>query len=445
VWLPSAVSSHLREACNGLRTLYNPGSGLGKAKGTAVGELLRSLNVSTHSIAVLTRSGAVAETTDAWLGKQDLRVRVMAIGAMRDSDEFNIIVVTSWPNSRNMGQLVGSYAAPHIYFVGYDFEQAWFLAFKRNRSRRFRTEPLRAAEKAKLTGLSEALFADAAAATGDETEKTVDDEVTSRSAFRIEDILLRHRKGENRVTATREERRPAKYVGFIGAGYALLTQWHHVPVITGLIHDPGAASQSRVPLRTIDHIVRGDVLLFREGGESNIIRALAIAAVGAGQYSRVREVADLWRPSLLRLAENANVGLISPQDIHAVLRRWGLTVTVQALRGWLFDESRIGPGEEASLAAIARAARDEVLEARRTEVWNAIQTIRVWHREAGASLAMMLLDELRRSPPPVGEREARVTLGQGHAWIVEVEEIGDDFEETPVSQINHLRWDERFV
>jgi hypothetical protein len=156
-------------------------------------------------------------------------------------------------------------------------------------------------------------------------------------------------------------------------------------------------------------------------------------------------MADLWRRPLLRLAENPDLGLIDASAIHAVLRRWGLTVGVQTLRGWLFDESRIGPGEEDALDVIARAAQDEILASKRAEVWEAIRTIRALHVEAGFNLTKMVLDEIQRTPPAIAGRETRVKLGQGHAWIVEVEEIGETFEETPVSRINRLLWDDRFV
>lgn len=444
-WHSPASVSHLRDACSELRGLYRTQSGLGKAKGTAALQLVGSFTASNGSVGVVARTASAASATDTWLKNQGIRLPVMAIGAMRGTDEFDAIVVTSWPNSRRMAELVVSYAAAHVYLVGYEFEESWFLTFKKAQSRRFRAGQLSAVDKAGLTGLSEILFADVAETESETTTSTTDNEAARASISRLENILFNRRKGDSRSLPSREERRPGKYVGFVGATYTYLTQWHHVPVVTAVIHNRDASSPHRVPLRTIDHIARGELVLFRESGESNIVRSIAEAAVGAANYAKVRDVADLWRAPLLRLAEDANLGLIDPSQIHATLRRWGVTVSVQALRGWLFDESRIGPGEEAALDAIARAASDETLAARRAEVWEAIRTIRTWHVEAGFSLTTTLLAALQHNPPAVAEHEARIALGQGHAWIVEVEEIGDGFEATPLSQVNRLMWDERFV
>jgi hypothetical protein len=166
---------------------------------------------------------------------------------------------------------------------------------------------------------------------------------------------------------------------------------------------------------------------------------------GADQYARLRAVAELWRTSLWRLADSAEFGLADPRRIHQTLGRSGLAVGIHTVRKWLYDDTQIGPGQELAIDVIARATQDEELQVRRVEVWDAVRAVRTLHVDAGFRLTAMLLDELRRNPPAVTGRETRLRLGPGGAWVVEVEEIGDAFEERPASQVNRLLWDEGFA
>jgi hypothetical protein len=445
VWLPAEVSSALRVACEGLDSLYrNSAAELGHSKGARLMQLLTDLQVDGGTrIGVITRTSAGAVLTRAWLGRRSVAATVLSVREAADSGECDVLVLTSWPNSRQCDDLLARYLAPRLCLVGYEFERAWFRAFKRNRAAGNTRVLLPASERSALTGIPEALLRISEDSVFDPEPAGHRSAWERVSASRIEDILSGWRKGVQTLHA-KEETRPAKYVGFVGATFAYLTEWQHVPVVTAVLRGT-AAPRQQVPTRTADELSTADYVVFREGGESNIIRSIAEELAGPEQYARLRDLAEQWRTALWRLADNVEVRQADPRRIHRTLNQWGLGVGVQTVRKWLYDETQIGPGQEHAIDAIAKAAKDEGLQAKRTEIWDAIRAIRTLHVDAGFRLTATLLDELRRNPPAVTGRETRLPLGRGEAWVVEVEEIGDAFEERPASQVNRLLWDDRFA
>lgn len=446
VWLPPEVASGLRAACEGLESLYRDSAAdLGQSKGAAVLQLLSELQAGDgQRIAVVTRTSVAAAATKAWLARHGVTAPVVSISRADGSDEFDALVMTSWPNSRQFEDLLGRYLAPRLYLVGYKFERAWFQSFRRNHARHMTHTSLPASEKSALTGIPEALLKvaeDLAPSRQPGEERRVWERL---SVSRIEDLLSRRRKGVQTLSHPTEETRPAKYVGFVGATFAYLTEWQHVPVVTALVRGT-ASPRQQVPTRTVDELSTADYVIFREGGESNIIRSVAEEIAGRDQYARLRAVAELWRAALWRLADDSELRLADPRRIHQTLHRWGLAVGVHTVRKWLYDDTQIGPGQEQAIDVIANAAQDEELQAKRVQVWDAIRAVRTLHVDAGFRLTEVLLDELRRNPPRVAGRETRLQLGPGEAWVVEVEEIGDAFEERPASQVNRLLWDEGFA
>lgn len=443
VWLSSEVASNLRAACQGLASVYEGKAGeLGRSKGAALLQLVRELiGRNGQRVAVVTRTSARAQATEAWLERQGMSLRVMSVGETGSDEEFGALVLTAWPNSRQLGDLIGRYVSPRIYLVGYEFERAWFRVFKRHQARRMAEGSLSAAEKSAMTGLPEGLL-ELLGEPAPAREAGDSEGVGGRlSVSRIEDILHHRRKGVSAAVMSREEMREAKYVGFVGATYAHLTEWQHVPVVTALVRAT-ASSRQAIAMRTVEELNAGDYIVFREGGESNIIRSIAEEIVGRERYAELREVAELWRTTLWRLSYNAELRLADPRMVRQALHRWGLAIGIQTVRNWLHDETQIGPGDEGAIEAIAKASEDEGLLAKRTEVWEAIKAVRSLHVDAGFQLTRLLLEEIRKTPPRVAGRETRVDLGRGRAWMVEVEEIGASFEGRPSSQVNRLLWDE---
>jgi hypothetical protein len=390
-------------------------------------------------ILIVTRTpGGTRTVTRAFEQQSNMALTVKSIAEIDDFPEADAIILTAWPNSRRLGDVISRYLAPSVYLVAFQFEREWFLRFRRQHAANMRTGELDPAVKAVLTGLPIEFF-------GTERVETapVEQEVPvidTHGVVRIEDLLLHQRKGSALPAGGRDDTRPVRYIGFFGAGYAYLSEWQNVPVITSLVRRT-SEGRARVSLRTVDALTVGDYVVFRGGAESNIIRTIAEQLAGREAYARWRDRAEGWRKGLQRVF-NADMSQGNPvARVHSLLRRWGLEVGVHTVRRWLSDETQIGPSDEENLIAIAKATQDDDLLARKAEVWEAIRAVRALHLEAGRRLTELLLMSIQQTPPQVGSRETKIEVAGAPAWILQVEEIGKEYEERPSSQVNRLLWD----
>jgi hypothetical protein len=444
VWLPREVRAALKDACKGLRLAYDADAtartpGLGKAP--VLQRLIEDLNNrGLERILVVTRTPAGARSVGGLLTRNNYVAIVRAISEAEQFAEADAVILTAWPNTRRLSDLIGRYLASQFYLVAFRFERHWFSGFRRHHVATMRRGEIEPSMKAAITGLPIGAFspvernAPGSADAGSEVPSVV----------KIEDLLLRQRKGAALAATGRDENRPARYAGFVGAGYAYLSEWQHLPVITSLVRGT-AGSRPRLDLRTVDALTVGDYVVFRGGAESNIVRSVAEQLTGAEEYARLRERAEAWRQSLRRLGNDPRLRLADLSKVHALLRRWGLSIGLHTVRRWLYDETQIGPGDDEALVAIAKAVADEDLLAKRADVWDAIRAVRTLHLEAGRRLSQLLLDNIQRNPPQVGSRETRIEVAGAPAWILEVEELGGGYEPRSSGQVNRLLWDDTFV
>ena len=115
--------------------------------------------------------------------------------------------------------------------------------------------------------------------------------------------------------------------------------------------------------------------------------------------------------------------------------------TLQTVRGWLADDSMIGPQTRADLAAIAYAVGDQRLLDEVPSIWEAIHILRGEHLSAGIRLSRILLEKLPERLEEIQEGRTRIEIDNAtSAWIVQAESISDRAELRPRSYVNTLLW-----
>ena len=92
----------------------------------------------------------------------------------------------------------------------------------------------------------------------------------------------------------------AAYVDFSGSTFAYLTEGHELPVLNAYVSRE-QVSPGKVPLRAVESLRAGDYVMFREYGDSDVIRFLAEDAVGKDVYQGLRRTAGRWRVTLRKL------------------------------------------------------------------------------------------------------------------------------------------------
>src|SRR5437764_87179 len=175
-----------------------------------------------------------------------------------------------------------------------------------------------------------------------------------------EQFLIRRKSVTAPDSGEQDELVEASYVDFAGPTFAYLTDGHDLPVINSYISGD-QANPGKVPLRSVEQLKVGDYVMFRESGDSDIIRFLAEDEIGKGPYEKLRSAAGRWRTALRKLGTE-------PRVVCERLRRVGFSRRIETLRSWLADESRIRPQDINDVRKIADASQDAELLALLPEV-----------------------------------------------------------------------------
>lgn len=432
MWLPDKPAQALREACEALKQAIDDAH-LGETKGTAIYELLGNLqHEGVSEIGFVARSVFNRYVVNRWMDKHGLTFPVFLTSRAGDSGFFERLICVTWPNSEQFRHLLRQHVAPVIYLVAYPFEYRWLQHFQRQKNTTS-IPNISSSEKSYLLGFSDdhmwpeesaaPLASDSSAGNG---MPTYDFE----GAFSRTAVLP--------MAETDEDSFPARLVRFSGDSFAFLTETLRIPVITELVS--GTVQDGyKVPLRKLREIRPGDVLVFRDGGRRDVIRALADAQLGERAVA-LRESAARWHQAL-RDSGLGEAALINE------LEEVNCPRTPQTVHSWLTDDVMIGPQTKADLEAIAYAVGDQKLLESVPEIWNAIQILRGEHLSAGMRLSHILLEQLPQRKTQLREGRTRVEIDNTtSAWIVQVESIAERSELRPRSQINTvMSFDEDLV
>ena len=165
-----------------------------------------------------------------------------------------------------------------------------------------------------------------------------------------------------------------------------------------------------------------------------MIQALADAQIGPASPA-IRERAARWHLALRESGHNETT-------LMAELAEVKCPRTLQTVRGWLADDSIIGPQTKDDLIAIAYAVGDEKLLNDVASIWAAIHTLHGEHLKAGMRLSRILLEKLPERLDEIQEGRTRIEIDNAtSAWIVQVESLAERAEMRPRSYVNTLLWD----
>jgi len=429
MWLSDASAKALENSCTAIiRAIEDPE--LGKAKGNALRELLRNLpQHESAPVALVARSIANRVCVARWIEDEGLTCPVLLPNNVGENGFFERLICTSWPGSGSFRRVVRKFTAPHVILVAYPFENQWLNWFRQKDRNSNGVPGLTSLEKSTLLGLS------------GETSWPADPQPTPPAAppesvvghpqIDLEERMTR--KGMIPIAATGEETTPARLVGFSGDAYAFLTSTFRMPVITDLVS--GVAGENyKVPRLRLAEIRAGDVLVFRESGSKEVIQTLADAQIGP-EAPVIRAQAARWHEALRRSGHDDATLLRELEQVKCPR-------TLQTVRGWLADDSMIGPQTKADLEAIAYAVGDQQLLDDVPSIWAAIHLLRGEHLKAGMSLSRILLEKLPQRLEEMQEGRTRIEIDNAtSAWIVQVESIADTEEMRPRSLVNALLWD----
>ncbi len=429
-WLTPAASAQVKDALDNIRAAV---CGLSQCNVTPKGELLlRTLQLAGGSpTAVVVRQGETnCEELREWIGRSGSQADIYSLGTLPENQPFGRILVVSWPGAVRFDRLVHQYLTDDLKLLAYAFEEDWLNRYRQS-YKRSALAPMPQNRILQRFGLS--------------LPSSVEDEHSETEPRRHELVkfdlpserfLTRRKMGIDRALADEGEKEDfveAYYVDFVGPTFSYLTDGHELPVINTYISGQQSAP-GKIPLRSVQNLTEGDYLMFRESGDTDIIRFLAEDEIGKDKYGQLRVTAGRWRITLEKLGRD-------PKQVLERLRPFGFSRHIQTLRAWLSDQNTICPQDITDVRIIAGAAHDKALFDSLPDIERARDELTSLHIRAGHRLTELLLKDLPKKITFVSQGETELDLGVGKVWVVRVEEIDHSPSLQRRSQLNRLLWD----
>jgi len=427
MWLSDDTFQEISAALDGMHmAAVRLGESGFSPKGTALIDALRNGKPEDSRYAVIVARSRL-EAVQQWLVASGVSAEIYSINDIPENEIFERVLVLSWPRSSRFDELVHRYITTDLRLVAYEFEGKWLSQYRRSYKRS-------AVSRMPLKRKLQLMGADGSGQTSDADAAEGLSESSDGVSFDIsEERFLSRRKGARSLeTGVPEQVVDAFYVDFVGPTFAFLTEGHELAVLNQYVSGEGTGT--KVPMRSVDALKVGDFVLFRESGDSDIIRFLAEDEVGKEQYVVLREKATRWRKALSTLGKD-------PRIVWERLRTVGFSRHLLTVKAWMYDESRICPKYVEDVRMIAEASNDKELLASLAQLENAKDELMSLHISAGFRLTQLLMKELPGKLGALGRGETELDLGVGKVWIVRIQEI----ERTPSaqrrSQLNRLLWD----
>jgi hypothetical protein len=431
--LGAAVADRIRKLSDCANKFVSGAAGQNTPKGKALLTFARRVSPSTHAfVSDFGRDrDRLARLFEANEEKEFL---ILTVQGLRDARSRPKLVAFGFMRRDAFARLVDPWPARDITFIGYDFEVEKYQARLRQRNRLRDRLGLDDGPRSDVTGLSAIEFGrcrpDAAQLAVVPSGATAKADGSAISGFdRL--VGLRRSKVHRPVVSRRagESVVQARYMTFCGTSWAAFTEEHEVLAVRAI-----AGSSSSILEMEVADLIAGTQLIIRESGDKDVIREMAERDVGEREYIALRERAALWKRAIKRCDLDAH-------DIAKKLTRVGVNRSLATIRGWLNNESRIGPRSKADVFAIAEAFPIEGAGERRwTDCAKAIAEVRGLHLSAGAKLTDILATQCENVLVDAAEHEQRAELDFGAVWIVEIAEIDGDLSEWPISSVNRLNW-----
>ena len=403
-------------------------------KGEALLELAR--NAALHPTlkqVLVTGSRQSREEADAFLAANDIDLKCKLATELSDGDEFPGAISFSILRRDMFEKFIDPWPSKEIVLTGYDFEVKIYKQRLRWRDSQKKRLGLNPDVRARLTALPTSTFGRATQAA--ESDNIVPDVTLDPQLDPFDPIS---RLGTPETTrpiridvSSHEQSEDAHIVRFVGQSWMpMATDYRPVCLIQA-----GTDSQkSGVEHIEISDLRPGMRIIVREGGEKDVIKAVAQDLCGEEKYDRLWKQASLWRDAL-------NSGGSDPGRIARRLQDSGIRRHIVTLRSWLTNSSLIGPRSEDDVLAIAKAFP---LSGKSAADWkgccDAISELRGHHLSAGMKLADHLANRCGRMLLEPTETETAVEFQLGTVWILEVAEVEPSTRSVPSAMINHLQW-----
>lgn len=354
-------------------------------KHDALATRLRSEKYKSICIIVPERSDKkhVQEYWQMWCRRQRLITQVYVLYPAEYypalTTQFSATVVVGWLKRAIMRKILYGFNTQTYTILLYDYEKRWknydtkkwnsaldSLQNRKTIERSFATDKLH---------VSTSRFV---------PPEPVPADTPKADEFAEIEVVLRENKyrqyvanGGQKAANETAEAIPVNYVG----GYlAFYRTGHKVISATNIIMNDADKIDAVLP----EQLKMGDFVVVRETAK-DLIREMADVILARSGKAGLREMAGKWKEAL-----KIETLFYSDDEIYQHLQGAGCTKGYQAVRGWIHDDDVIAPQSRQDLEHIASATGSGVLKELLDQIYDAAQTVRSAHIQAGKVLSMHL-------------------------------------------------------
>ena len=401
-------------------------------KGDALLQLAKDATNLARKQVLVTGSRQSREEADEFLAANGVSLQCRLASELADGEYSPDVISFSLLRRDMFEKFIDPWPSKAIVMAGYDFEVDIYRQRMRWRASQKRRLEVDAAVRATLTTLPSSAFGPPRFGAVGEDLGSVADEATVDPIDRIRAAGRDSRRPiQIRELEHGEHSEDAHIVRFVGRSWMPMAADYR-PVC--LLQAGNDRSKSGVEYVEVADLKPGMRIIVREGGEKDVIKAIAQQSCGQEPYDRLWEKASLWRDALREWGTDAG-------RIARKLQDCGLQRHIVTLRSWVTNKNLIGPRSEDDVLAIARAFPSEARTvADWKDCWNAISELRGHHLSAGMRLTNDLVERCGRMLLEPSENETAVEFDLGTVWILEVAEVEPGHRSCPAGIVNRLQW-----
>ncbi|MCK1480543.1 ATP-binding protein [Bradyrhizobium sp. 197] len=402
-------------------------------KGDALLELARNaaLNPTLKQVLV-TGSRQSREEADAFLATNNIDLQCKLATELTDGDEFLSAISFSILRRDMFEKFIDPWPSKEIVLAGYDFEVELYKRRLRARGSQKKRLELNPDVRTSLTSLPATSFGSPTPATDADL---LPDAILDQQSEPFEQFSRLGKSDAPRPiridVSSNEQTEDAHIVRFVGQSWMPMAVDYR-PVC--LVQGGSEGRKSGVEHIEISDLRPGMRIIVREGGEKDVIKAVAQDICGDEKYDRLWKRASLWRDAL-------KSGDSDPSRVARRLQDSGVRRHIVTLRSWVTNPSLIGPRSDDDVLAIAKAFP---IEGQSSADWKgcceAISELRGLHLSAGTRLADHLVTRCGRMLLEPTETETAVEFQLGTVWILEVADVEPATRSAPSGLINRLQW-----
>lgn len=169
-------------------------------------------------------------------------------------------------------------------------------------------------------------------------------------------------------------------VNYVGGYLAFYRTGHKIVCASKIIEHDADKIETKLP----EELHIGDFVVVRET-DHDLVKEIADVILLRSGKTGVRELSSKWK-EVLAIETLFN----SPEEIYAKLQSAGSSRGYQTVRSWILDEDMIAPQGKHDLEHIATMTGSGVLKEKLDQIFDAAQTVKAAHVQAGKMLTVLL-------------------------------------------------------